>query len=225
MEPPALWDKRPSSQQRSPFWPSFPLRQLLRQGGSLAAAALSAWMTRWAGRREMLPKKPKLFPSHNTEKDVGPGLGMTETCWFLLWAQDSVHRAAIVNTLQVEKISRRPKTTSALDLSAEHLHSFPFPGPLSLVPSQRQSSLCLLCFKDYPKHHCWLTAFLQSGHHKADGPHKYMGVQQGGRGSVCCWCARSAPNLWETSRKKALDFCVIIVFSYRQHQGYVFPQM
>lgn len=72
------------------------------------APVLSASVARRSGRWGILPKQFKLFPSHSTEENVEPGVGLTESCWCLLWAQDSVHRAALVNTLKAEKISRGP---------------------------------------------------------------------------------------------------------------------
>lgn len=74
---------------------------------TLALSSLPEWPGRLA-EGQILTKQPKLFPSHSTEKDVGPGVGLTETCWCQLWAQDSVHRAALVNTLKAEKTPRGP---------------------------------------------------------------------------------------------------------------------
>lgn len=161
-------DKRPGSQQRSPFCPT--AWSLYHAGTLCLAPVLSAWVARQAGRWGVLPKQSKLFPSYSTEQNVGPCVGLTETCWCLLWAQDSVHRAALVNTLISEKTSRGPQTISVMDLSTKHLPSFLSPDLVNLLCSQRQSSLYLLCFKDYPKHHWWLAEFWQGG------PHKNIGV-------------------------------------------------
>lgn len=182
-EPPAPPDKSPVSQQR-PLLASCPAASIPepRRDPALCPCPLG-----WQSCNTS--KQPKLLPPHSTQRHGA----RCRSDWSPLWAQDSVCRAALVNTLKAEKTSRGPWTTSVMDRSTKHL-SFPSPGPVSLVLSKRQGCLYLLCFKGYPKHHYWLPVFWQGGPHKTNGPRKYVGVQH--RGGQCVWllCHKSIGN-------------------------------